>query len=142
MTPSSVLAVGRKTFSTGVVRDRVAGGHIGVPWPRARRGSQGAAAQDRDRPGGQARGEGAQIAGGRAAGSGEARGARQRLVPYHAPAIALPSPYSPSSGPAAALSPCWAAKAMVARSTATNSAPRQTVIPIRIRRPGLRSADP
>ena len=47
-----------------------------------------------------------------------ASGVRQRLVPYHTPAIALPSPYSPSSGPAAARLPwCWA-KAMVAAITA------------------------
>jgi hypothetical protein len=76
----------------------------------------------------------------RAAVSRDAREACQRLVPYQTPAIALPAPYSPSSGPAAARSPWRVAKAMVARSTATNIAPRQTVIAARLRRAGLRSA--
>src|SRR5205807_367220 len=51
----------------------------------------------------------------RAAVSREAWGARQRLVPYHTPAIALPIPYSPSSDPAAALSPWRAAQAGAAK---------------------------
>src|SRR6266487_1395764 len=61
-------------FWSWVGRDRPAGSRIRVPWSLAWRESQVAAAQHRDRHGGQAGGEGEQVSGGRAAKVDQAAG--------------------------------------------------------------------